>query len=82
MNTGVESQAGKPVIARLVSCQGSGRTCMKYKIICDKHEFEFENKINLLLEQDRKLYSEIVVSLINTDKDLLCWYTQSMVKDD
>ncbi len=24
---------------------------MKYKIVCDKHEFEFENKINFLLEQ-------------------------------
>ena len=55
---------------------------MKYKIICDKHEFEFENKINLLLEQGWKLYGEIAVSLVNTDKDLLCWYTQAMVKDD
>ncbi|MDX1302933.1 MULTISPECIES: DUF1737 domain-containing protein [Photobacterium] len=55
---------------------------MKYKIVCDKHEFEFENKINLLLGQGWKLYGEIVVSLVGSPDKLTCWYTQSMVKDD
>lgn len=55
---------------------------MKYKIVCDKHEFEFENKINLLLEQGWRLHGEIVVNLVSSDQDLTCWYTQSMIKDD
>lgn len=55
---------------------------MKYKIVCDKHEFEFEKKINILLEEGWKLYGEIVVNLVDTDKDILCWYSQSMIKDD
>ncbi|MEH6531289.1 MAG: DUF1737 domain-containing protein [Photobacterium frigidiphilum] len=55
---------------------------MKYKIVCDKHEFEFEKKINLLFDQGWKLYGEIVVNLVGSDGTLTCWYTQSMVKDD
>ncbi|MGF1731561.1 DUF1737 domain-containing protein [Photobacterium kasasachensis] len=53
---------------------------MRYKIVCDKHEFEFEKKINDLLEQGWELHGEIVVNLVNTGENLACWYTQSMVK--
>jgi len=55
---------------------------MKYKIVCDKHEFDFEDKINLLLEQGWKLNGNIVVNLENTGSELMCWYTQSLIKDD
>lgn len=55
---------------------------MKYKIVCDKHEFEFENKINALLDEGWKLHGEIVVNLVTTDEELTCWYTQSMIKED
>jgi len=55
---------------------------MKYKIVCDKHEFDFEDKVNLLLDQDWILYGDLVVNLVSIDKELMCWYSQSLVKDD
>lgn len=55
---------------------------MKYKIVCDKHEFEFEKKINDQLNDGWKLYGEIVVNLVTKDDEITCWYTQSMIKDD
>ncbi len=55
---------------------------MKYKIVCDKHEFEFEKKINNLLDDGWRLHGEMIVNLVNSDKDLICWYSQSMIKDE
>ena len=55
---------------------------MKYKIVCDKHEFEFEKKVNELLADGWKLHGEVVVNLATVDKELTCWYSQSMIKED
>ncbi|UTV30002.1 DUF1737 domain-containing protein [Photobacterium atrarenae] len=55
---------------------------MQYKIVCDKHEFDFEKKINELMGDGWRLYGEVVVNLVSSDHELTCWYTQSMIRDD
>lgn len=83
LHNGIRIESHSLIISNYyLVCQASRRICMKYKIVCDKHEFEFENKINLLLEQGWRLHGEIVVNLVSSDQDLTCWYTQSMIKDD
>ncbi len=54
---------------------------MKYKIVCDKHEFDFEDKVNTLLEEGWTLYGDTNVNLVCVDKELMCWYSQSFVKN-